>query len=317
MAIPRKFLVDPENACAYHLVSKCTRGMFLCGWDRLSKKQYGHRRRWFVRRAKQLAKCFAVDLLNYSVMSNHSHMVVFYDPKACESWSDEEVARRWVDLFPPPRPSSAVRGKFAADSIWESRKADRLELMLLEPERLARARRTLGSLSSFMKHLKQPIARRANLEDGCKGHFFEERFYSGALLSDAAIIAAAAYVDLNPVRAKLAERLDEYDESSIAERVRENDPERLKAYLCPIASGLGQHRSFMEMTLADYIGLLEGIIAAEQTPGQARVQGDRVSSWRARLVALSKPQLAYGSAEMLKAWASKRGLRCPRVPLPD
>jgi hypothetical protein len=33
-----------------------------------------------------------------------------------------------------------------------------------------------------MKHLKQPIARPANLEDKCTGHFFEGRFYSGALL---------------------------------------------------------------------------------------------------------------------------------------
>ena len=52
-----------------------------------------------------------------------------------------------------------------------------------------------------MKHLKQPIAWRANREDGCTGHFFESRFYSGALLDEAALIAAMVYVDLNPIRA--------------------------------------------------------------------------------------------------------------------
>ena len=29
-----------------------------------------------------------------------------------------------------------------------------------------------------------PVARRANLENGCAGHFFEQRFYSGAPLTD-------------------------------------------------------------------------------------------------------------------------------------
>ena len=41
-----------------------------------------------------------------------------------------------------------------------------------------------------MKHLKQPVARRANLEDDCTGHFFEQRFYSGALLTGETLIAA-------------------------------------------------------------------------------------------------------------------------------
>ena len=36
--------------------------------------------------------------------------------------------------------------------------------------------RTLGSLSSFMKHLKPPITRMANREDGWDGHFRAQRF---------------------------------------------------------------------------------------------------------------------------------------------
>ena len=265
-----------------------------------------------------LASRFAIDVITYAVMSNHFHLVVIFDPKACETWSDEEVARRWVDAFPPPKPNSGKRGRSAAAMAWELSKADRRELLLNDPERLERARRTLGSLSSFMKHLKQPIARRANLEDDCEGHFFEQRFYSGALLSEEAIIAAAAYVDLNPVRAKLAGRLDEYEEVSIAERIRENDPARLNDYLRPIASGLGpdQYQSFVEINLGDYVGLLEGIVAAQTAPERKTVQSHRTSDWRARIFALSKRQRAYGSAELLRAWTSERGLRCLETPLP-
>ena len=316
MATPRKKLVDPENVCAYHLVSKCTRGMYLCGWDRSTRKQCGHRRRWLVKRARSLAECFAIDLLTYAVMSNHFHLVVIFDPKAFETWSDEEVARRWVDAFPPPKPRSRARGRIAAATIWERRKADRRELLLLDPVRLERARRTLGSLSSFMKHLKQPIARRANLEDNCEGHFFQQRFYSGALLNESAIVAASAYVDLNAVRANLARTIKDYEDVSIAERVREDSPERLGDYLRPIASGLGTDRSFVEITLGDYVGLLEGLTAALTTPEKTTAQSDRISDWRARMSALSKRQRAYGSAEQLKAWTNARGLRYLEKPLP-
>lgn len=34
-------------------------------------------------------------------MSNHFHLVLFYDPLACETWSAEEVAYRWAEAFRP------------------------------------------------------------------------------------------------------------------------------------------------------------------------------------------------------------------------
>ena len=73
---------------------------------------------------------------------------------------------------------------------------------------------------------------------GTKGHFYEQRYYSGALLSEAALLAAMAYVDLNPVRAGLAERIEACRETSIAERLQENSAEALEAYLAPLVSGL-------------------------------------------------------------------------------
>ena len=122
--------------------------------------------------------------------------------------------------------------------VVEELKPDCRELMLDDPKRVARARRTLGSMSDFMKHLKQPVARRANLEDDCTGHFFEQRFYSGALLTEEALIAAMAYVDLNPVRAELAERIGEIRDTSICDRLQENSVEALEDYLRPVLSGL-------------------------------------------------------------------------------
>lgn len=229
MATPRYLLVDPENEWDYHIASRCVRRAFLCGLDDLTGRDCSHRRGWLVDRIKRLAPCFAVDIYSYTVLSNHFHVVLRYDPLACREWSDDEVARRWYDAFPPTEHGL----------VDEDRKPEMRELMLGEPDRIARARRTLGSLSDFVKHLKQPIARRANLEDDCTGHFFEQRFYSGALLTEEALVAAMAYVDLNPVRAMLAERIEAIRETSIYDRLQENNAEALADYLRPVVSGLG------------------------------------------------------------------------------
>ena len=55
-----------------------------------------------------------------------------------------------------------------------------------------------------MKVLNENIARRANKEDECTGHFWESRYKSQALLDEKAVLSAMAYVDLNPIRAAMA-----------------------------------------------------------------------------------------------------------------
>ena len=57
-----------------------------------------------------------------------------------------------------------------------------------------------------MKAFKEPISRRANKEDGCSGAFWEGRYHSQVLLDQAALIACMAYIDLNPIRAKITDR---------------------------------------------------------------------------------------------------------------
>lgn len=110
----------------------------------MTGRDYSYRKSWLVDRMKLLAPSFAVEIYGFAVMNNHFHLVLHYDPKACESWSEEEVARRWVEAFPP-----VEHGK-----VVEERKAEKREMLLGDPDRLERLRRTLGSLSAFMKHLR-------------------------------------------------------------------------------------------------------------------------------------------------------------------
>ncbi len=299
-------LVDDQHPCDYHVASRCVRRAWLCGRDKRSGKDYSHRRRWLVERLLMLARCFAIEIYAYAVMSNHFHIVLHYDPNACLAWSDNEVAKRWIEAFPPkPRPHQKP----------DAAKAEARAILLSDPARLHRARRTLGSLSHFMKHLKQPIARRANAEDDCDGHFFEQRFYSGALLSEQAVLAAMAYVDLNPVRAKLARHIEQCHDASVRDRLRENSAAALTAYLQPLVSGLKPHTATrLDVTLAEYLDLLRDMAAAHAAPSPQPT--DRVARWIARTASLRKQQRAYGTFQSLKRWTEKRGFQMRETPLP-
>ncbi len=72
-----------------------------------------------------------------------------------------------------------------------------------------------------MKSLNQYIARRANKEDGVKGHLFEGKFKCQPLLDEESILTCMSYVDLNPIRAKIAEPPEDSDFTSIQERIFE------------------------------------------------------------------------------------------------
>ena len=315
MATPRYKLVDEENAACYHVTSRCVRRAWLCGYDSVTQRDYAHRKDWLVDRMKKLARCFAVEIFGYAVMSNHFHMVLRYDPKASESWTDEEVAQRYVEAF-PPRVKGQLDEQDKAEQL-EQRKAEERELLMEDPEGLARARRTLGSLSRFMKHLKQPIARRANVEDDCEGHFFEQRFYSGALLSEAALLAAMVYVDLNPVRAGQVRELIECRDTSIGERLQEHSEAALDEYLAPVASGLENTATEtpapLTITLRAYLELLLEMLGVETGTQQ---RPDPVARWTAWVTSLRKRQRAYGSAEQLQNWTAARGMCLRETPLP-
>src|SRR6056297_622118 len=194
--LARGEVLDPSEVQVVHCVQRCVRRAFLCGRDDLTGQDYEHRRGWIRQRLEFLAGVFSVDCLTYTVLSNHVHLVLRSRPDVVATWSDEEVARRWLTVFPKRRERD---GSPAEPSAAE------LAMITGDPEVLAERRRRLSDLSWWMRCTAENIARRSNAEDEVTGHFWEGRFKAQVLLDEASVLACAAYVDLNPIRAALAE----------------------------------------------------------------------------------------------------------------
>lgn len=191
MTMPRSETVDPLVKCTYHCWSRCVRRAFLCGFDKLTGKNFDHRKQWVVERMQLLVSAFAIEVCAYAVMDNHSHLILRNFPDTAFSWSPEEVARRWLILFPKRR-----------DKDKKTLEPDDAEIeeIVEDPSRVNQLRIRLCNISWFMRCLNENIACRANVEDEVTGRFWEGRFKSTRLDDDAAILTGMIYVDLNPIR---------------------------------------------------------------------------------------------------------------------
>jgi REP element-mobilizing transposase RayT len=312
MTYPRLQIVDPATPGFFHCVSRCVRRAFLCGQDAYSGRSYEHRKAWVEERLLELAECFAVGLYAYAVMSNHVHVVLHVDPQAARQWSDDEIAERWVRLFPV-----RVEGEINADACRE-----KVQRILGDAEHLAELRCRLGSVSWFMRCLNEPIARQANREDGCTGRFWEGRFKCQALLDEQAVLACMAYVDLNPVRAEVAADLATSMHTSIQHRLREveyQDGARAQEKGLHAIAGI-RSEAALSLRVLDYVALVDwsgrvvregkrGAIATDAPPALAKL-GLRELQWQSQMLGIeSRYWRAVGTVESLVAKARALGQR--------
>jgi len=209
MPLARKHQVSLDATPYYHCVSRCVRRAFLCGHDDFAGRNYEHRRQWLEDRLLELAGIFAIDVCAFAIMSNHYHVVLHINAAMMHRWSNKEVCQRWHRLF---------KGTLLTQAYLQGKPLDNAQQQVVD-EKIAEWRLKLGSVSWFMRCLNEPIARRANEQDRCTGRFWEGRFKSQALLDEKALAACMAYVDLNPIRAKMAETPEASSHTSIQARI--------------------------------------------------------------------------------------------------
>ncbi len=63
-------------------------------------RNFDHRKRWLEERLAFLAGQFGIDVLGFAILSNHFHLVLRNRPDVVATWSDADVARRWLMLCP-------------------------------------------------------------------------------------------------------------------------------------------------------------------------------------------------------------------------
>jgi REP element-mobilizing transposase RayT len=287
MALPRSKYIREGTEGVCHCFSRCVRRACLYGFDPVTGRDFSHRKAWLVERLRYLAAVFAIEVCAYAIMINHYHTILRTRPDLAASWSDREVAIRWLTLFPR---RSGLKGATTSPTD------EQIRALTDCPERIAKLRQRLCSLSWFMGRLNEFIARAANKEDKVKGRFWEGRFKCQVLLDDAAIAACMVYVDLNPIRAGVAATPEESDFTSIQERIRDWQKETMTTassfcsdrpipenvgeisgitsesastmskshegapisacWLCPISSE-SQRRGILQMTAAEYFDLVD------------------------------------------------------------
>ena len=117
-------------------------------------------------------------------MSSHLHLAVKLYPHELDELTDADIVERWTSLFKGP----LLVQRWRAGGVLGP-----AELKAVS-EYINSFRSKLGDLSWLMKCLNEPIARLANKEDKCTGHFWESRFKSQALLTEEALLSCMAYI---------------------------------------------------------------------------------------------------------------------------
>lgn len=249
MPLARKQLISLIDTPYYHCVSRCVRHAYLCGKDKLTGQSYEHRRQWVEDRLMFLVTVFSIDVCAFAVMSNHIHVVLHVNQDLVKKWSDKEVAQRWHQLH---------HGTLLTQQFVEQDCSLTETELITVKDTLAIYRQRLFDISWFMRELNEPIARRANQEDGCTGHFWESRFKSQALLDEQALAACMVYVDLNPIRANLAKTPETSEHTSIKLRLdglkKGHQPDTLMPFVGNPQQDKPQGLTF---DLKEYIQLVE------------------------------------------------------------
>lgn len=201
-------LVLDHGAC-YHCISRVVDRRFI--FEAAEK-------RFFRATMRRLEAFLGVRVLTYCLMSNHFHLLVEVpDPDEVEALTLESLRQRLPRLYRGAalamatdeinRAEASAASVVAGSSLWGE-------------EILARYQARMGSLSVFLKELKQRFTQWYNTHHERCGTLWEDRFKSVLVEGDEhALMTMAAYIELNPVRAGLVGDPKDYPWCGYAEAV--------------------------------------------------------------------------------------------------
>jgi hypothetical protein len=205
----RETLVCLESTPYYHCVSRCVPRAWLCGEDPYTGQSFEHRRQWVLDRMLKLVDIFAIDVCAYAILSSHFHAVLYVDVEKAKGWTNQQVVEQWGRLYDgQPLADRYLAGEVVSKAEWSVLSG------LIEKWRLR-----LYDIGWFMHCMNQYLAQRANVEDQCRGRFWENCFMSQVLVDEGSLLTCMSYVDLDPFRAGFAEAPAQSDFTLIQQRI--------------------------------------------------------------------------------------------------
>jgi REP element-mobilizing transposase RayT len=136
---------------------------------------------------KRFSALYLTEMLGFCLMGNHFHLLVKMIPD--NRFTDEEIQKRFENHYGDSR-------DFAEGQI-------------------PYLREKLSSLSEFMREIKVGFARYYNRRHNRRGYFWGDRFKSVIVDKGETLINCLAYIDLNPLRAGIVSRPEDYRWNSL------------------------------------------------------------------------------------------------------
>jgi REP element-mobilizing transposase RayT len=159
----------------YHVISRTALAGFVLGDE---EKDF------LLDLIKRLSSVYFAEVLGFSLMGDHFHLLVRMHPD--EEFPNREVQRRYRRYHGTGSKRTASR------------------------DQIPGLREKWASLSEYVREIKQGFTRWYNKRSGRRGFFWAERFKSVIVDRGEPLVSCLAYIDLNPVRAGLVKRPDEY-----------------------------------------------------------------------------------------------------------
>ena len=189
------------RSAVYHCVTRTVNKEYII--DRVAKEVL-RKQLW------QIADFSGVEVITYCIMSNHFHVLVRVPDREATKVSDEELMRRYRVLYPKPTQYQQAGPNVLEKKLLENdEEAEELRRRLFE---------RMHDVSQFMKALKQRFSIWYNRTHDRVGTLWSERFKSTLVEGhEAALRITAAYIDLNPIRAKVVDDPTQYRWSGYGE----------------------------------------------------------------------------------------------------
>lgn len=165
-----------DGALYYHITGRCVRFAYLTGFA--GHYHYDHRRQWFNERLLLLSDMFMVEVVALAIQPRQYQLVLRLDPAAADRLDPQQIIARWSMLYQLPQ---------ALQTLPLPDNPDTTALLELWRNRLC-------DLSWFLRSLHHYIAKKANAEDGCSGHFWESRVKTKRLTDEQTLKNALASI---------------------------------------------------------------------------------------------------------------------------